>query len=69
MTRWYSYGVWGIGVAMVALAACSPEIHEMHKKPDEWKQLDIEGKRPNGKSPEHKPFGCDSRDLATFTCD
>jgi hypothetical protein len=53
----------------LALSACSPEIHEMHKKPDEWKHLDIGGQKANGKNPERKPFGCDSRDLATFTCD
>lgn len=58
-------------IALLTVSACSPEIHEAHKKPVDWKNLDIKGSGlPSdtgaGKSP---PFGCDSRDLINFTCE
>lgn len=61
----------GFLLGMMALSACSPELHEAHGKQKEWEYHHVkEQKAPDSNLPEtRKPFGCDSRDLVNFSCD
>jgi hypothetical protein len=61
----------GFTLALLTVSACSPEVREAHKKPDDWKHLNIKGSAlpSDATSATHPPFGCDSRDLINFTCE
>jgi len=61
----------GSMLGLMTLPACSPELHEAHGKQKEWEYQHVkEQKTLDNNAPEtRKPFGCDSRDLANFSCE